>query len=158
MNITDLQSNTKTINDKKIKDIKKVLHLISERSFYKYDFEKYYINKLAMTLKPSQWIAFNKFEYDNNFNNHYTSAYNKPAGFYCSKGEWFFYEKDFENETRMQYLHDSYINFIDIDYTNIAVITNNHQAKKFIKKYSYKPNNWRVLIGIPLKKIIMGLF
>lgn len=135
MNITDLQSNAKKINDKKIKDINKILHLISERSYYKYDFEKYYINKLAMTLKPSQWIAFNKFEYDNNFNNHYTNAINKPAGFYCSKGEWFFHDLHIENETGIHNLHDNYINLIDIDYANIAVITNNHQAKKFLKKY-----------------------
>ena len=141
MNITGLQPNTKTINDKKINDkkindIKKVLHLISERSFYTYDFKKY-MNKLVMTLKPSQWIAFNKFAYNNTFFNNYQTSdiYRKPQGMYCSKGEWFFHEKHIENETNLHELQNHYVNFIDVDYTNIMVITNIHQAKKFLKKY-----------------------
>jgi hypothetical protein len=105
--------------------IKKVIPLISK--YYDEDSlvnEKSFVKKISKLLKPNQWIRteVEPREYNITMKYKQLSEGIKPLGIWASKGEWHF-EKD------------KYLTLLEIDYSNILVLTTKQDYIDFEKKY-----------------------
>lgn len=121
------------------KDVK--LNIFSTNFHYYEDNDnniKLLLHKLSNSLKDNQWL---KVSHDNSNNFNYTrslncgndnvnnNSYYKPNGSWYSKGEWLFHDIN----GGLEYLSNSYISLVEVDYSKIYKITNN------------KPNNYKLL-------------
>lgn len=138
---------TKSKHEQKSQKVNQVLHLVADSAkfvgmtktntkqiYAKFppDFRKY-INKIALALKPNQWIQtssakFKKAKPEDCF----IESGMKPSqcSTYFSKGDWIFSEANA--------IFNKYVNMIEVDYTDIALITNLDEASEFTKKYMYE--------------------
>lgn len=117
--------------DNNEKKIQKASKLISE--YVSYDFlgieeddeTKNKINDIALLLKPNQWIRVEKETFNHKLNFHKTYGMGiKPNGIWASKGEWLFYSSP-----------DSMVTLLEVDYSNILVLTTKKDYIKFEKNY-----------------------
>ena len=130
-----------TEHEKKCKLIERILSKISSNAkaigiFYGRDDDdliiRSFIDRLVFALKPNQWIQMSDTPFDinqltlNKLNK--LGTFSKPIdSLWMSKGDWIF-----SLGTNM---FNKFINVIEIDYTNIKLITNNTQAIAFTKKF-----------------------
>jgi len=88
-----------------------------------------HINTIATGLKLQNWIKVGDrpFEIDKMYDKFILKPGLKPAALYMSKGDWLFHP--------IVCLKDKFIDIIQVDYSNIIVITSMEEMDKFIEKY-----------------------